>query len=150
MFEDTKEMNFFFVYGCRPSTGVKANTTMVKDIFYSFIETADRINFMVLLPQAFGFLAGNDATFETVQSSRIKTIKLYYKHKVATQSIGLVFAHVSIGGNEILCHKMLKYGLKLDRVHTYKDLCLSQMEEKVTWVIEMTTGSPLNCAQLQE
>ena len=45
---------------------------------------------------------------------------------------------------------MLKYGLKIDRVHTYKDLCLSQMEEKITWVIEMTTGSPLNCAQLQE
>ena len=126
---------------------------MVKDIYYSFIETADRINFMVLLPQAFGFLAGNDATFETVQSSRIKTIKLYYKHKVATQSIGLVFAHrinYYSKGNEVLCHKMLKYGLKLDRVHTYKDLCLSQMEEKVTWVIEMTTGSPLNCAQFQE
>ena len=50
LFEDIKEMNFLFVFGCRPSTGVKANTTMVKDIFYSFIETADRINFMVLLP----------------------------------------------------------------------------------------------------
>ena len=50
LFEDTKEMNFSFVYGCRPSTGVKANTTMVKDIYLSFIETADRINFMVLLP----------------------------------------------------------------------------------------------------
>ena len=103
---------------------------------------------MVLLPQAFGFLAGNDATFETVQSSRIKTIKLYYKHKVATQSIGLVFAHRLTDkawgkGNEVLCHKMLKYGLKIDRVHTYKDLCLSQMEEKIIWVIEMTTGSPI-------
>ena len=65
LFEDIKDMNFFFIYGCRPSTGVKANTTMVKDILHSFIETADRINYMVLLPQAFGFLAGNDVTFET-------------------------------------------------------------------------------------
>ena len=43
-------MNFLFVYGCRPSTGVKANTTMIKDIFEAFIKNADRINFMVLLP----------------------------------------------------------------------------------------------------
>ena len=45
---------------------------------------------------------------------------------------------------------MFKKGLKLDRVHTYVDLCLSQLEEKITWVIEMTTGSPLSSVQLQE
>ena len=32
--------------------GVKANTTMVKDIFNAFIDKADRVNFMVLLPQS--------------------------------------------------------------------------------------------------
>ena len=37
LFEDIKRMNFFFIFGCRPSTGVKANTTMVKDIFDAFI-----------------------------------------------------------------------------------------------------------------
>jgi hypothetical protein len=52
MLEDAKRMNFQFIYGCRPSTGVKANTTMIKDIFEAFIANADRINFMVLLPQA--------------------------------------------------------------------------------------------------
>ena len=25
-------MNFLFLYGCKPSAGVKANTTMVKDL----------------------------------------------------------------------------------------------------------------------
>ena len=50
MLEDAKRMNFQFIYGCRPSTGVKANTTMIKDIFEAFIENADRINFMILLP----------------------------------------------------------------------------------------------------
>ena len=68
MLEDAKRMNFLFVYGCRPSTGVKANTTMVKDIFDSFIENADRINFMVLLPNVFSFINANDATFETATS----------------------------------------------------------------------------------
>ena len=33
----TKRMNFLFVYGCRPSAGVKANTTMVKDILKAFM-----------------------------------------------------------------------------------------------------------------
>ena len=62
-------MNFFFVFGCRPSTGVKANTTMVKDIFQAFIDKADRINFMVLLPQSLDDIKGNDALFETAASS---------------------------------------------------------------------------------
>ena len=35
-------------------------------------------------------------------------------------------------------HKMLKYGLKVDRVHTYVDFSLSQLEEKLMWVAEMT------------
>ena len=45
-------MNFIFLYGCKPSAGVKANTTMVKDILNALMLSADRINFMVLLPQA--------------------------------------------------------------------------------------------------
>ena len=64
-------MNFFFIFGCRPSAGVKANTTMVKDILSAFIENKDRVNAMVLLPQVFEFLSSGDATFETASSSRI-------------------------------------------------------------------------------
>ena len=157
MLEKSARMNFYFVYGCRPSTGVKANTTMVKDIFDAFIKNADRINFMVLLPHAFGFLDGNDVSFETASSSRIKIIKLYYKHKIATKSIGIVFSHntnrdleVDTDGSEVHFHKILKHGLKVERVHTYVKLSLSQLQEKITWVIEMTTGSCLNCDQLQE
>ena len=49
---EADEMNFLFLYGCRPSAGVKANTTMVKDILNAMMKSADRINFTVLLPQA--------------------------------------------------------------------------------------------------
>ena len=151
MLEDAKRMNFLFVYGCRPSTGVKANTTMIKDIFEAFIENADRINFMVLLPQAFSFMNAHDVTFETATSSKIKTIKLYHKHNIATLTIGLVFAHGrNTYGNEECLHRMLKYGLKVDRIHTYVDLSLSQLEEKIMWVIEMTAFGTLNRAQQQE
>ena len=71
LFEKVKRINFCFLYGCRPSTGVKANTTMVKDIYGAFIENADRINLMVLLPQTLDFIKGNDASFETAVSSQI-------------------------------------------------------------------------------
>ena len=66
-----KRLNFFFVYGCRPSTGVKANTTMLKDILVALIENKDRINFSVLIPDAINYLSGNDASFETVSSAQI-------------------------------------------------------------------------------
>ena len=94
----------------------------------------------------------NDVTFETATSSKIKTIKLYHKHNIATLSIGLVFAHdLDDGkGNEVLLHKMLKYGLKVDRVHTYVDLSESQQEEKIMWVVEMTAFGTLNRTQQQE
>ena len=99
---------------------------MVKDIFDAFIHNADRINFEVLLPHVFSFMNAKDVSFETASSMKIKTIKLYHKHNVATMSIGLVFAHgYTYEGNEILCHKMLKLGLKLDRVHICKDFSLS-------------------------
>ena len=42
--------NFIFLYGCKPSAGVKANTTMVKDILKALMQSADRLNYMVLLP----------------------------------------------------------------------------------------------------
>ena len=151
MFENAKQINLLLIFGCRPSTGVKANTTMVKDIFDSFIQNAERINFTVLLPDVFNFMDANDVTFEMVSSSKIKIIKLYHKHNVATTSIGLVIAHgFHIADTDALCHKMLKKCLKLDRVHTYKGLSLSQLEEKITWLIEKTTSSSLSYARLQD
>ena len=99
-------------------------------------------------------MSGNDVNFETASSAKIKTIKLYYKHKVVMLSIGLVIAHKcqydESWDEAILCHNMLKQGLKVDRVHTYRDLSLSQYEEKITWVVETTTGNSLSCAQLQD
>ena len=108
---------------------------------------------MVLLPNVFNFMNANDASFETATSSKIKILKLYHKHNVATISIGLVIAHQGALGdreNIVLCHKMLKQGLRLDRVHTFTCLCPSQLEEKFTWVVEMTTDSSASFARLQE
>ena len=69
--DEVSRMNFFFIFGCRPSAGVKANTTMVKDILGAFKQNADRKNAMVRLPKTLEYLKGKDATFETASSSRM-------------------------------------------------------------------------------
>ena len=56
-----RKMNFCFVFGARPSVGVKANTDMVKSTMHAFIEHADRINAVTLLPNVFEFLNSSDA-----------------------------------------------------------------------------------------
>ena len=71
-------------------------------------------------------------------SQNIETIKLYYKYRVVTESVALVFAHGRIDNQQVDCSQMLKQGLKVDRVHTHVEFSLSQIEEKITWVIEKT------------
>ena len=48
---------------------------------------------MVLIPTCFEYIIGTDAQFETATSGQIKTLMLFYKHKVVTRSIGLVLYH---------------------------------------------------------
>ena len=91
--EEMRKMNFWFVYGSRPSVGVKANTDMVKSILFAFMENADRLNCMVLIPEVLEFLKSDDASFETASSNRIQTVMLFYRHNVVTHSIGIVFYH---------------------------------------------------------
>ena len=94
-------MNFWFVYGSRPSVGVKANTDMVKSILSAFMENADRINCMVLIPQTLEFLKSDDASFEAASSNRIQTIMLFYRHDVITHSIGIIFYHNAFFKNSL-------------------------------------------------
>ena len=122
-----------FIFGCRPSTGVKANTTMVEDIYDAFILNADRINFEVRLPKTLDYLDGKDVNFETSSSAKLDTIKLYYLHNIAAHSLALVFANhdedeeEDTHDSEIYLSEMLKKSLKVERVHTYISLSYSQM-----------------------
>ena len=59
--DDQKRVNLLLVFGCRPSAGVKANTDMVKNILFAFIESADRINCMTLIPWSLDFIESSDA-----------------------------------------------------------------------------------------
>ena len=94
-------MNFYFLFGCRPSAGVKGNTDMVQDILLALTQNADRANAKVLIPQCFEYLKSSDAQFETVSSSRIQTIMLFYRDNLVTHSIGIVLYHNFYMGKRI-------------------------------------------------
>ena len=63
---------------------------MVKNILFAFVENADRINCMTLIPWSLDYIDSSDAQFETASSSKIQTLQLFYKYDIVTHSIGLV------------------------------------------------------------
>ena len=120
---------------------------MVKNILFTFIERADRINYMTLIPWSLDFINSSDAQFETSSSSKIQTLQLFYKYDTVTHSIGLVLHHHYSMSDEfgvVPCHQMLKKALKLDQVHTYCELSMSQVLEKIDLVTEVTMFNQLN------
>ena len=151
-YSSSKRMNFFFIWGCNPSAGVKANTSMVKDILKACMRYKDVKNAAIFLPQVFDFLQSNDASFETAQSAQIQTIQLFYNYNVATHSIGVVFYHnyaSVLGLDDRLqnsdkydlvepSRQMLKIALELDRVHTFGDMSPSQINEKLDWLAQIS------------
>ena len=58
-----------------------------------------------------------------------------------SESLALLFANGRTDGVEVICSKMLKEGLKVSRVHSYVNFSLSQILEKITWIIEKTSRS---------
>ena len=70
---------------------------MVKSILRALINNCDRINCMTLIPWALDYIDSCDAQFETTISSKIQTLKLFYKHDTVTNSIGFVFYHNELG-----------------------------------------------------
>ena len=66
-----KLQNFLFMWGCRPSNKILAETTMVKDVVRTLLRNYDRNSLSIELPRAFEHLKGEDAKFEMVTSNTI-------------------------------------------------------------------------------
>ena len=66
-----KASNFLFVWGCRPSDQVGAETVMVRDIVKMLTKNFDHDTLTVQLPDSFEQLKGEDANFEMVTSNTI-------------------------------------------------------------------------------
>ena len=63
--------NFALVFGCSPSMGVVASTTLIKDVADIFIEKYSRDTFSIDFPDCFNDLKDNDANFEMVTSNTL-------------------------------------------------------------------------------
>ena len=88
---------------------------------------------------------------------------LFYQHNLVTHSIGLIFYHNGIHYTKkkldselqdkekinavVPCRDMLKKALKLDQVHIFGDISMSQLLEKIDFVIERTNINQLNREQ---
>ena len=120
---------------------------MVKNMLFALIENADRINCMTLFPWALDFINSSDAQFETSSSSKIQTLKLFYKYDTVTHSIGLVLYDDCLNDSRFgvaLCHQMLKKALKLNKVHSFGGLSMSQFVEKIDLMTEIVLFNQLN------
>ena len=91
---------------------------------------------------------------------------LFYQHNLVTHSIGLVFYHNGIHYTNskldselqdkekinavVPCRDMLQKALKLDQVHVFGDVSMSQVLEKIDFVIERTNGIQLKREQKEK
>ena len=146
--DSIKAVNFIFIWGCRPSTGVMANTQMVNDIFRAFIVQQDQSEASISIPTIFDQLQSSDASFETASSNQLQHLQLYYAKNIVTHSIGIVFYNegtdrgkfekkLKTFGYVDNCKKMLQEYIKLDRVHVFGCYSTSQILEKFNWVKQL-------------
>ena len=88
---------FAFVFGCRPSFAVKADTAMVEDICTVLIKNLNRESMSVIFPDFLNSLIGKDAAFELVASSTLPPLKLFYNS--ASEFRCYIFVHSGYKSN---------------------------------------------------
>ena len=64
----TERLNFALFFGCKPDSGVKANTKMIRDVVKVMIHRINKVHFFVQLVECFEDLKGSDVNFEIVAS----------------------------------------------------------------------------------
>ena len=67
--------NYLFMFGCRPSKTVNADTDMVYEIIDSF-SMLDKSQLTIKLPDTFAQIVSNEAKIELVKSNSIQPLNL--------------------------------------------------------------------------
>ena len=110
-----KFQNFAFIFGCMPGAGVKADTTMCKDVKEAFMHRFNISKLTLEFPGVLDHLVGKDANFEMVASSTIQPLQLTYTNNIIERSRAVVFVSTGVEvGEEPLNYKDAK--LKGERV----------------------------------
>ena len=91
--------NVLLLFGCRPSLGVDAETTMIADLIRTLLSRLDRQTLAVTFPKVLDQMEGSDASFEMSASNSIKPMNLFYAHNIATHKMGLLLVNNGIENN---------------------------------------------------
>ena len=83
------------MWGCRPSSTVDANTSMVRDLISTFEHRFNPQTLMLNIPEAFEHLKGSDANFEMVTSNTIQSTRMEYNQNIITESRAVIFINTS-------------------------------------------------------
>ena len=92
--------NVLLLFGCRPSLGVDAETTMVKDLVKTLISRLDKETLSVTFPKVLDQMSGSDASFEMSASNSIKPMQMFYNHNIATHKYGLIIVNTKAEMND--------------------------------------------------
>ena len=112
--------NFIFIWGCRPSSGVDAETVMVAELAQMLGTKCNRDNMTIELPFAFQNMVGQDANFEMVTSNTIQPILLSYQHNVASHTIAYIFINTKC--------KDLEYKDIIEKNECMQDLFIKRLK----------------------
>ena len=92
--------NVLLLFGCRPSLGVDAETTMVKDLVKTLISRLDKETLSVTFPKVLNQMLGSHTSFEISVTDSIKPLQMFYKHNIATHKFGLIIVNTKVEFND--------------------------------------------------
>ena len=118
---------------------------MVKEFTKTMLEKCETMNFSLTFSEVFENLHSNDANFEMASSNTIQPLKIFYRYKIVTDKIAVVF----VSGSELetfddrsryrkqfpgfakTAEDLLKEDLEFNDVTVWTDLSKSSMIEKL-------------------
>ena len=73
---------------------------MIVDISEIFKRNYSRIDFTIMIPDAFEKIKASDANFESSVSNTLQPLKLVYCHNVSTRTLAVIFLHTHVKDQE--------------------------------------------------
>ena len=86
-----KQSNFIFIFGCKPGSGVAAETKTAKDITSFLRRSASYEDDTIKLPGTCSQITSSDAEFEVLTSQTGQTLELQHRGSFAGQMIVYYF-----------------------------------------------------------
>ena len=90
--QESKNQNFQFLFGCRPSKTVRSDTQMVDEIADTFDTYFDKNQLTLKFPDVFAQMINNDANIELVVSNTLQPMNLIMSaNQIKKESVAHIF-----------------------------------------------------------